>query len=258
VNGPPFLRSPLLAATGVGHAFFTRQGGVSQGPYESLNAGYGSRDEAANVAENRRRAIMALGHDPSELTIAYQVHSGAALVAERPWGSRGPTGDAVVSGSAGVVCGVLTADCAPVLIADREARVVAAVHAGWRGALGGIVASAVAAMTGLGARPSRMVAAVGPCIAQTSYEVGPEFLARFESQNIDAQRFFVPGASGRLQFDLAGFVATRLAESGVAQCDRMERDTAGETTEFFSYRRALRAGDEDYGRLLSVIALELG
>jgi YfiH family protein len=258
MTSPPFLTSALLAAApGVRHAFFTRRGGVSEGLWASLNVGYGSGDEASRVTENRRRAAAVLGRDESALTTAYQTHSALALVAQAPWGAQRPTGDAIVSGAAGVICGVLSADCAPILVADAEARVIAAIHAGWRGALSGIVASAIAAMTELGAKSSRMVAAIGPCVAQASYEVGPEFLAQFEDETADAKRFFGPGRQpDRRQFDLAAFAAARLAESGVAQCEWIGLDTAGDEGAFFSNRRAYLRGEADYGRLLSAIALD--
>jgi hypothetical protein len=260
VSRPPFLASPLLAEIpGVRHAFFTRRGGVSQGIYESLNAGYGSGDEAANVAENRRRAAAVFGVDEEALKTTYQTHSNIALMADGTWMGERPVGDAVVTRNAGVVCAVLTADCAPVLIADPHARVVAALHAGWRGALRGIVASAVSAMGGLGARPSRMVAAIGPCIAQASYQVGLDFLASFEAQGIDAERFFIADADpSKRRFDLPAFVATRLAEAGVMKCEWIGRDTVAGEAEFFSNRRAHLREDADYGRLLSAIALDEG
>lgn len=254
---PPFLASSLLTEVqGVRHAFFTRLGGVSNGIYESLNAGYGSGDEASKVAENRRRAAAVFDLGEEAMNTGYQTHSDIALVAARGWSGERPVGDAVVTANGGVACAVLAADCAPVLVADPHARVVGAIHAGWRGALCGIVASAVSAMERLGARPSRMVAAIGPCIAQASYQVGLDFLASFQAQGIEAERFFIADADpSKRRFDLPAFVATRLAEAGVTACEWIGRDTVAGEDEFFSNRRAHLRGETDYGRLLSAIAL---
>jgi YfiH family protein len=251
------IASPLLAALpGVRHGFFTRHGGVSQGVYESLNVGVGSKDEPEAVAENRRRAAAAFGAEPARLLTCYQIHSAIAVAADRPWAQR-PEADAVVTATPGLVCGALAADCAPVLIADPVAKVVAAAHAGWRGALGGIVEAAVAAMEGLGARRERMSAAVGPCIGPASYEVGLEFLEAFEAGAPGSGRFFSAGRSAdRRQFDLPGFVLDRLAGARVAQAEWVGRDTYQEPEAFFSNRRALHRGEADYGRLLSAIMLE--
>ena len=167
----PIVTSPLLERPGLRHAFFTRQGGASTGLYASLNVGWGSADQPEDVAENRRRCAAHFGVGAEALNTCYQIHSATALTADGPWGEARPEGDAVATATPGVVCGALAADCAPVLIADPEARVVAAAHAGWKGALGGVVEAAVRAMIALGAEPSRMVAAVGPCIGPQSYEV---------------------------------------------------------------------------------------
>ena len=258
MNVPPFLISPLLAAVpGLRHAFFTRRGGVSKGIYASLNLGRGSRDDPVDVAENRRRAAQIFGLGPEALNTCYQVHSARVLTAEAPWGEARPQGDGVVTGQPGLICGALAADCAPVLIADGHARIVAAVHAGWRGALSGVVPEAVQRMAEMGADPVRMIAAVGPCIAQKSYEVGLEFLQRFESASPDAARFFAPGAGPeKRQFDLPAFVLARLREAGVTRCEWIGADTCAEEDSFFSNRRAVIRGEGDYGRLLSAIALE--
>jgi YfiH family protein len=247
----------LAAVPGVRHAFFTRRGGASKGIYRSLNLGLGSRDEPADVAENRRRAADLFGLGPGGLNTCFQVHSARVITIDRPLGGARPRADGLITARAGVLCGVLAADCAPVLIADGEAGVVAAVHAGWQGALAGVVESAVAAMAQLGASPARMVAAVGPCIAQASYEVGLEFLERFEAGAPGAHRFFAPGnVSGKRRFDLPGFVLSRLHEAGVARCEWIGRDTCAEVDAFFSNRRAFKRGEGDYGRLLSAIMLE--
>jgi YfiH family protein len=253
----PVLRSDLLAkAPGVRHGFFTRQGGVSEGVYASLNVGAGSRDDPAAVKENRARAAGHFGAPAEHLLTCYQIHSAIAVVAEAPWAER-PEADAVVSRTPGLVLGALAADCAPVLLADPEARVIAAVHAGWRGALGGVVEAAIGKMASLGARPDRMLAAVGPCIGQGSYEVGLEFLDAFTGKAPDAEPFFAPGrAADKRQFDLPGFVLGRLKAAGVDQAEWIGRDTYAEPDLFFSNRRALHRGEADYGRLLSAITLE--
>jgi YfiH family protein len=258
MTSPPILQSGLLASLpGVRHAFFTRQGGVSGGIYESLNLGPGSRDEAAAVAENRRRAAAVFGARPEALNICWQIHSTRVVVAEHPFGPDRPEADGVITRHAGLVCGALAADCAPVLIAEPRARIVAAVHAGWRGALAGVVEAAVRAMTAMGGRPSAMAAAVGPCIAQPSYEVGLEFLDRFVSVAPNSSRFFGAGVSAdKRQFDLPGFVLSRLEAAGVGASEWVGHDTCAGEALFFSNRRAVKRGEGDYGRLLSAIMLE--
>lgn len=252
---PPVLTSPLLELPGIRHAFFTRQGGVSQGVYESLNVGVGSQDSPDDVAENRARA--AAWFAARTLVTAYQIHSADAIVAAGPWPADPPRADAVVSATPAVVCGALAADCAPVLIADPTARVVAAVHAGWKGALGGVVEGAIARMRELGAEPGRLRAAVGPCIGPASYEVGLEFHDRFLAADPANGRFFAPGATAEKRlFDLPGFVLARLRAAGVAACAWTGHDTCADETRFFSNRRAFKHGEPDYGRLLSAIMLE--
>ncbi len=249
----PVLTAPLLDLPGVRHAFFTRQGGVSQGIYASLNVGVGSKDDPDAVAENRRRAAAYLGGD---LVTAYQVHSATAHVADRPWPGAPPEGDAVATATPGIVCGALSADCAPILLADAEARVVAAAHAGWKGALTGVAEDAIARMEELGARRGRIVAAVGPCIGPASYEVGLEFMDRFTDADPAYGRFFGAGAGpDKRQFDLPAFVLHRLQAAGIAACGWIGRDTCAEPELFFSNRRAFKQGEPDYGRLLSAIAL---
>lgn len=248
------LTSPLLSALpGVRHGFFTRQGGVSAGVYESLNVGAGSRDDTAAVAENRARAAAAFGAPPERLLTCYQIHSALAVAAAGPWTTPRPEADAVATSTPGLICGALAADCAPVLIADPEARVVAAAHAGWRGARGGIVEAAVQAMIGLGARPERMAAAIGPCIGPESYEVGLDFLDAFA----DAPGYFRPGKTqDKRMFDLPGYVLGRLEAAGIARAGWIGRDTYAEPELFFSNRRAVHRGEPDYGRLLSAIMIE--
>lgn len=253
----PVLTSSLLAqAAGVRHGFFTRNGGVSGGLYASLNLGRGSADDPSSVETNRKRAAAAFGVSSDRLLTAYQTHSAIAHVVEAPW-DKAPEGDAIVTRTPGLVLGALSADCAPVLMADARARVIACAHAGWKGALGGVVEAAVAAMIGLGARPARIIAAVGPCIAPASYEVGLEFLERFETAQPGSATFFGPGASPeKRRFDLPGFVLARLRAAGVGASVWIGRDTFAEEAEFFSNRRAVKQGETDYGRLLSAIMLE--
>jgi YfiH family protein len=250
------ITHPLLARDGVRHGFFTRRGGVSEGLYVGLNTGLGSADDPEAVAENRRRVAAALGGAPDDLAACYQIHSTLTRVAEGPWAGDRPEGDAVVSATPGVICGVLTADCAPVLLADAEAGVVGAVHAGWKGALGGVVGSAVTAMEALGARRGRMVAVVGPCIAQASYEVGADFQDRFEHHDAGASRFFAEGAApDKRLFDLPGFVLWRLEQAGVGEAAWTGHDTRADEALFYSNRRAYLAGEADFGRLMSAISL---
>ena len=250
------VQSRLLAgAGGVRHGFFTRTGGVSRGVYESLNVGVGSQDDPAAVAENRARAAAAFGVTPDRLVTVYQIHSAVAVRVDAPFDER-PQADAMTTARPGLMCGALSADCAPVLIADAEARIVAAAHAGWRGALSGVVQAAVTAMQAMGAEPSRMVAAVGPCIGPASYEVGLEFLDAFSAANPEFERLFAPGVSAQKRmFDLPGFVLDRLAAAGVGAAEWVGRDTCAEEADFFSNRRAVLRGEADYGRLLSAIMI---
>jgi polyphenol oxidase len=251
---PRILTSKLLDVAGVRHAFFTRHGGVSTGIYASLNVGLGSNDAPEAVRENRRRC--AAHFDAQTIVTAYQVHSATALVADGAWPAGPPQADAVVSATAGVVCGALAADCAPILLADPQARVVAAAHAGWKGALTGIVEATVARMESLGADRNRIRAAIGPCIGAASYEVGVEFLERFLHFDPAYGRYFTPGgAPDKRQFDLPGFVLARLAAAGVSACEWVGRDTCAEPEDFFSNRRAFRNGEPDFGRLMSAITL---
>ena len=254
----PTIQSPLLSSLpGVKHAFFTRQGGVSTGLYSSLNVGRGSKDDPADVVENRARAARWFGGAPEDLNTCYQIHSTIAIKADGSWGDVRPEGDAVVTRTPGVICGALAADCAPVLLVDPEARVAAAAHAGWRGALDGIVQAAVDGMVELGARPDRITGVVGPCIGPKSYEVGLEFLHRFEADCPGSGRFFKLGATeDKRFFDLPSFVLDRLATAGVERREWVGRDTRAEEEWFFSNRRAFLNGEGDYGRLLSAVMLE--
>lgn len=250
------ITHPLLDRAGVRHGFFTREGGVSTGLYEGLNTGVGSKDDPAAVAENRRRVAAHFGGEPDDLAACYQIHSSICRVAEAGWRGERPEGDAAVTAVAGVICGVLTADCAPVLLADTEAGVVGAAHAGWKGALHGIVHSTVQAMQALGAEPRRMVAVIGPCIAQASYEVGADYQERFEHHDPGSGRFFAPGAAtDKRLFDLPGFVLWRLEQAGVGEAAWIGHDTRADAGRFYSNRRAFLAGEPDFGRMMSAIRL---
>lgn len=250
------ITHPLLSRAGLRHGFFTRRGGVSTGLYEGLNTGLGSSDDPAAVAENRCRIAEHLGGVPDDFAACFQIHSAVARVAEAGWKGERPEGDATVTAVPGVLCAVLTADCAPILLADAEAGVVGAAHAGWKGALDGIVHSTVSAMQALGAEPRRMVAVVGPCIAQASYEVGADFEARFEHHDPGSERFFVPGeAADKRLFDLPGFVLWRLEQAGVGEAVWTDHDTRADAARFFSNRRAYLNGEPDFGRLMSAIGL---
>ncbi|MBX9943325.1 MAG: peptidoglycan editing factor PgeF [Reyranella sp.] len=251
------LAQTLADLDGVQHRFFTRAGGVSAGLYSSLNCGYGSGDAPDNVRENRRRVAGHFTRAETDLLTLHQIHSTDVLtVGGDRWRSPGaPKADALVTDRPGVVLGVLAADCAPVLLADGDAGVVGAAHAGWKGALGGVVEATIAAMERLGARREAIRAAIGPCIGPDSYEVGPEFPAPFLAQD-DANAAFFRAAprTGHFLFDLAGYLGRRIARAGVA-ASTTGHDTLAATEDFFSYRRNTLQGVRDYGRGLSAIAL---
>lgn len=242
---------------GIRHAFFTRTGGVSSGLYASLNCGLGSGDDPAAVAENRAHAAGRLGVKPERMLSLYQIHSATCLAVDKPWSlDARPQADAMVTRTPGLALGILTADCAPVLFADERAKVVGAAHAGWKGALGGVIEATIERMLELGARRERIVAAIGPCIAMRSYEVGPEFPAPFRADDPRSEDFFAPARrAGHHLFDLPGYVGHRLARAGVEMVARCPNDTLAEEDRFFSYRRACLRGEKDYGRGLSAIAL---
>jgi YfiH family protein len=249
--GPPRVR----------HGFFTREGGVSRGLYASLNCGPGSGDDPARVAENRSKVMRVLGFSEAasqRLNTLAQIHSAEVIALDRvlPAG-RHPRADALVTATPGVAVGVLTADCVPVLFTDTAGRAVAAAHAGWRGALAGVVEATVAAMGALGAPPDAIVACVGPCIQQQSYEVGAELRQRFLQADARNDAYFAQSErSGYLMFDLPQYVSDRIEAAGVAEVERMGQDTYTREQEFFSYRRATHREERDYGRQVSVIALE--
>ena len=251
------IQAETLKLAGVRHAFFTREGGVSGGFYASLNGGVGSRDHAGLVAENRARMAAALAVEPHRFLTAYQVHSPDVVVAETPWSSQArPRADAIVTRTAGLAIGVSTADCGPVLFADADARVIGAAHAGWRGALSGVIEATVAAMERLGAARGRIRAALGPMIRQGNYEVGPDFIARFATEDKACADFFRPAArEGHALFDLPGYIAARLDRAGVHAIEDSGLCTYAEPERFFSFRRTTHHAEPDYGRHINAIAL---
>lgn len=247
----------LTALTNIRHAFFTREGGVSAGLYRSLNGGLGSRDAADSVQENRARMAAALGVARGNLVTAYQIHSPDVVVAERPWTqAQAPRADAVVTRVTGLAVGVTTADCGPILFADARARVVGAAHAGWKGALSGVLEATLARMEELGAARARIVVALGPMIRQLNYEVGPEFVARFLATDATNARFFAEsGRPGHALFDLPGYIAARLTAAGIEQVEDVGVCTYADSDRFYSYRRSTHRTEPDYGRHVNAIAL---
>jgi polyphenol oxidase len=253
----PIQSEALLGDRRIAHGFFSRRGGVSQGIYASLNCGLGSKDGRDDVGANRRLVAEALGVMPDRLLTAHQHHSADAVVVTEPWTFETmPRADALVTATPGIALGALAADCAPVLFADPQAGVVAAAHAGWKGALGGVLESAVATMEKLGARRARIAAALGPCIGPEAYEVGPEFQANFIAQSSDNTRFFLKTPlAAKPYFDLPAFVLARLGAMGLGTVENKTRCTYTSPEEFFSYRRTTHQGEPDYGRQISAIVL---
>jgi YfiH family protein len=253
----PLLADNLAGLSGIAHGFFTRKGGVSQGIYASLNCGSGSRDDPPSVRENRARVAAHLGTAAANLVSAHQVHGTTARIVTEPWpAERRPQADALVTTTRGLALGVLTADCAPVLFAEPGAGVVAAVHAGWRGALAGVVEATLGAMEELGAERRHIRAAVGPCIGQEAYEVGPEFEAEFLGQDPESAHFFArAGAGVRPHFDLSGYVVHRLRRAGLVAPGAVGACCYARREDFFSYRRARGLAEPDYGRQISAIVL---
>jgi YfiH family protein len=246
-----------LALTGICHAFFTRDGGVSAGLYASLNGGTGSRDDIGNVAENRARMASAVGVAPERFLTAYQIHSPTVVVAEAPWTAETrPRADAIVTRMRALAIGVTTADCGPILLADPQARVIGAAHAGWRGALTGVIEATVEAMERLGAARAHIRAAIGPMIRQASYEVGPDLMARFAAEDRASSRFFsLASREGHALLDLGGYVAERLKRAGVGEIEDLGLCTYADPSRFFSYRRSTHRAEADYGRHVNAIAL---
>lgn len=237
------------------HGFLGRRGGVSQGEMSGLNVGYGSGDDPDLIAENRRRAIEAVLPGASLATV-HQVHSPTVVYVERPWEQDlRPHADAMVTDRPGVLLGVLTADCAPVLFADEEAGVAAAAHSGWRGAIGGVNEATIEAMEQLGARRERIAAAIGPSVEQASYEVDEAFRERFIEQDQSNGRFFIAGPAGKPHFDLTGYILQRLNDAGIAKAEALRLDTYSDPDRFYSYRRSTHRNEPSYGRQISLIGL---
>ena len=247
------IRADCLA--GMPHGFLGRSGGVSTRELAGLNVGFGSNDDRAAIEENRRRAVAAV-LPKAELVTVHQVHSAEVVFADGAWPQeQRPRADAMVTNRTGLLLGILTADCAPVLFADREAGIVGAAHAGWRGAIAGVTDATVEAMEQLGARRERICAAVGPCIAQASYEVDDAFRERFVAADGDNQGFFVGGDGAKPHFDLPAYVEDRLRRSGIGSVESVNLDTYADEARFYSFRRATHRGEADYGRQVSLIGL---
>lgn len=253
----PVIRSASLDHARITHAFFTREGGVSEGVYASLNGGVGSRDSRDAVEENRRRMAESLGVAADRLLVPFQVHSNIAIAVDGPWRPQErPQVDGIATRTPGLALGVTGADCGVVLFADPEAGVVGACHSGWKGALNDVAGATVTAMEGLGATRSRVVAVLGPTIAQCSYEVGPEFVARFVDTDPDFGRFFVASpVEMHSLFDLPAFIAMRCSKAGVTQFEDLGLDTYADESRFYSYRRTTHRGEPDYGRLVAAITV---
>lgn len=240
---------------GLPHGFLGRRGGVSTGVVAGLNVGLGTGDEPVAVAENRHRAVEAV-QPGARLATVYQVHSPDCVIVHEPWpDAERPHADALVTDRPGLLLGVVTADCAPVLLADPVARVVGAAHAGWKGAVSGVTDATIAAMEALGAERARIVAAIGPCIAQPSYEVDAGFRERFVAENAASARYFAGGRRGHYQFDLEAYVAARLNAAGIQSVEPLGLDTYADQDRFYSFRRATHRGEPDYGRQISLIGL---
>lgn len=251
----PLLAENLLDLPGIRHGFFTRQGGVSEGIYSSLNCGFGSDDDTASVAHNRAQVALHLGARQPSILTPYQIHSATAISVETSF-PKGvpPKADAIVTRTPGLSIGILTADCGPVLFADPEARVVAAAHAGWRGAVGGILEATLQKMLDLGAERSRIRAALGPCIAQPAYEVGPEFVSHFTELDAEYARFFAtPAGARKPHFDLPAFIVAKLNGLGLASVASQAVCTYENDSKFFSFRRTTHRSEPDYGRQISAI-----
>lgn len=238
---------------GLAHGFFTRKGGVSGGVYAGLNCGAGSQDDPAHVRENRARVAGAMGLGADELISVHQCHSARAVYVDGPVETPRPQCDAMVSDHPGLALGILTADCAPILLADRKAGVVAAAHAGWRGALGGVLGATIDLMCEKGAARGQIAAVVGPCISQAAYEVGPEFLDSFLAEDAAYAQFFAGGKGDRMQFDLPSFALSRLHEEGLHSARWTGHCTFADEAQFFSYRRTTHRNEADYGRLIAAI-----
>ena len=252
-EAPEVIQAAALA--GVPHGFLGRRGGVSQGLVAGLNAGFGAGDDLADVQQNRALAVAAVMPGGALVTV-YQIHSATCVSSTKPWpDDQRPHADAIVTDHPGLVLGVVTADCAPVLLADRVAGVIGAVHAGWKGAVAGVTDQTIAAMEALGAQRERIAAAIGPCIAQISYEVDQDFAEQFCTADPGNRRFFAAGRAGHAQFDLEDYVGARLESAGVGMVERLALDTYSDPARFFSFRRATHLGEPNYGRQIALIGL---
>jgi len=251
----PIVSDRLAGSGHIRHGFFTREGGVSEGLYRGLNVGLGSNDDQRKVQENRARVARWFGAPVDRLATVHQVHSPDVVVVDATHAGDRPKADAMVTASPGIVLGVLTADCGPILFADAENRVIGAAHAGWKGALDGVLENTVEAMLTLGARREAITAVLGPSISQANYEVGPEFVERFVQRDADYAKFFAPSEkSGHAMFDLQGLTVKRLRDAGVS-AENLAICTYADTERFFSYRRTTHAAEPDYGRQISAIAI---
>ena len=251
----PVIQSATLSAAGVKHAFFTRNGGVSPGVYASLNGGVGSSDARENVTENKRRMAETLGVDAARFLVPFQIHSADCLAVDAPWSDR-PRCDGLATATPSLALGVTGADCGMILFADPKAGVVGACHAGWKGALTGVIEATLAAMERLGAKRADTLVALGPTIGAASYEVGPEFFAQFTAASTDHARFFAPSVKPEHKmFDLPAFIGMRVERADVASFENLALDTYADEARFFSYRRTTHRKEPDYGRLVSAIAL---
>ena len=235
------------------HGFFTRHGGASSGIYKGLNCGFGSTDQTEAVALNRSRVAAAMGLEVANLASVHQYHSAAVLTVEGPLGADRPKADAMVTAMPDTGLGILTADCAPILFSDTKSAVVGAAHAGWQGALNGVLEATLDAMEALGAQRANITAVIGPCISQAAYEVGPEFMDSFMADDPNNARFFAGGTGDRVQFDLPAYGLHRLRQAKVGQAEWIRHCTYGDPDRFYSYRRCVHQKEADYGRLISVI-----
>lgn len=254
---PPYLTSSHLACDGIRHAFFTREGGVSSGVYQSLNGGLGSDDDPAHVRENRTRMAAALDVEPAHLLSLYQIHSPDVVTVTEPWHvADRPKADGMVTKIEGIALGIGTADCGPLLFQDAKARIIGACHAGWKGALGGVIDATITAMEQLGADRSRIHATLGPTISRAAYEVGADFVSAFNVKDKDGLAFFSAGKTAdKMQFDLPAYIGHRVKRAGVMQFQDLALCTYTDEKRFFSFRRTTHRKESDYGRLIAAITL---
>lgn len=253
----PFSSQLLSKTSKLTHGFFSRHGGVSSGLYKSLNCGFGSGDDPVRIKKNRELALATLNLEPKNLVTTFQEHGNKAVQVKHVWDYRdAPKADALVTNQRGITIGILTADCVPILLVDGAVEIIGAAHAGWRGAYAGIVDATIDSMVNLGANPSKIRAAIGPCIGSSSYEVGTEFFDLFSAENKDNESLFSPSIKpNHFQFDLSGYIVKRLQNTGISSIDLLELDTFAEEESLYSYRRSISREERDYGRLLSVISL---